>query len=340
MAALTEAWGSFSFSTDDLPRAARAAAVRELHEHTSLPSKIEPLEPLNNASVRVTIVKHALPGLGIMFGTLGGVRQAARPKGSSLGEDDDLLLAVNLCGTSIVRQDGHEITLHSGNAMLATRGPAGFSLTRPKATRFLGFRVPRGAIAPLVGRLDETPIQLVPGGDTLRLLINYANAIIQEAPLVGAALRHVAVTHLHDLIAVAVGATRDGRAIADGRGIAAARLRAVITDIIEHLDEFDLSVAGIAERQRVTPRYIHKLFEGEGLTFSEFVLNRRLACAHRLLSHPRQGYRTISSVAYEVGFSDLSHFNRAFRRRYGATPSEVRQSAMPIVLARSPSLRR
>jgi len=340
MAALTETSGSFWFSTDDLPRAARAAAVRELHENTSLPGRIEPLEPLDNASVRVAIVKHALPGLSIMFGTLGGVRQAARARGSSLAEDDDLLLAVNLCGTSIVRQDGREMTLHSGNAMLATRGPAGFSLTRPKATRFLGFRIPRGAIAPLVGKLDETPIQFVPGGETIRLLINYANAFIKEAPLASAELRHVAVSHLHDLIAVAVGATRDGRAIADGRGIAAARLRAVITDITEHLDEFDLSVARIAERQGVTPRYIHKLFEGEGLTFSEFVLGRRLARAHRLLGHPRQGYRTISSVAYDVGFSDLSHFNRAFRRRYGATPSEVRQSATPIALARRESLRR
>ena len=77
----------------------------------------------------------------------------------------------------------------------------------------------------------------------------------------------------------------------------------------------------------MTPRYVHKLFEGEGLTFSAFVLGRRLSCAHRMLSDPRLGDRTIGSVAFDVGFGDLSYFNRAFRRRYDATPSEVRQSA-------------
>jgi AraC-like DNA-binding protein len=46
-----------------------------------------------------------------------------------------------------------------------------------------------------------------------------------------------------------------------------------------------------------------------------------------MLSDPRFGDRSISSVALHVGFGDLSYFDRAFRRRYVATPSEIRQSA-------------
>jgi AraC-like DNA-binding protein len=41
----------------------------------------------------------------------------------------------------------------------------------------------------------------------------------------------------------------------------------------------------------------------------------------------RFGDRSISAVAYEAGFGDLSYFNRTFRRRYGATPSDVRHGA-------------
>ena len=118
------------------------------------------------------------------------------------------------------------------------------------------------------------------------------------------------------------GATRDGQEIAEGRGIRAARLRAIAkADIIANIGDCDLTVGAVAQRQRVTPRYVHKLFEGEGLTFSTFVLGRRLARAHRMLSDQRLGDRTISSVAFDVGFGDLSYFNRAFRRRYDATPS-------------------
>jgi AraC-like DNA-binding protein len=66
------------------------------------------------------------------------------------------------------------------------------------------------------------------------------------------------------------------------------------------------------------------LFESDGTTFSRFLLDQRLAHAHRMLSNPLLAERTISTIAYEAGFGDLSHFNRAFRRRYGETPSDVR----------------
>jgi AraC-like DNA-binding protein len=66
------------------------------------------------------------------------------------------------------------------------------------------------------------------------------------------------------------------------------------------------------------------LFEAEGTTFSQYVLGQRLALAHRLLTDPRDARSTITAIAFDAGFGDLSSFNRAFRRAYGATPSDVR----------------
>jgi len=78
----------------------------------------------------------------------------------------------------------------------------------------------------------------------------------------------------------------------------------------------------------VTPRYVQKLFANEGVTFSEFVLERRLTVAYRLMSDPRFAHQSISSIAFGVGFSDLSYFNRTFRRRHETTPTEVRAEAI------------
>jgi AraC-like DNA-binding protein len=72
---------------------------------------------------------------------------------------------------------------------------------------------------------------------------------------------------------------------------------------------------------------VQLLFEREGLTFSQFLLDQRLARAHRMLLDPRFAGRTVSAIAYASGFGDLSHFNRAFRRRYGETASDVRAAA-------------
>ena len=98
--------------------------------------------------------------------------------------------------------------------------------------------------------------------------------------------------------------------------------------ICAHLGDGELSVGEVAQRQRVTPRYVHKLFENEGLTFSSFVLGQRLARAHRMLSDPHLANRTVGSIAFDIGFGDLSYFNRTFRRRYGAAPREIRHAAL------------
>ena len=177
-----------------------------------------------------------------------------------------------------------------------------------------------------MGKLDDAPIRVVPHGtEALNLLVTYAGAIADEQHLLAPQLQRLVVIHFHDLIAATVGATRDCLAIAEGRGVRAARLQAIMADITANLGDCDLTAAAVAKRQRVTPRYVHKLFEGEGLTFSAFVLGRRLSRAHRTLSDPRFRDRSISAVAFDIGFGDLSYFNRAFRRRYDATPSEIRR---------------
>ena len=130
--------------------------------------------------------------------------------------------------------------------------------------------------------------------------------------------------HIHDLIALSIGARQDAIATAEGRGVRAARLRAIKADIARNLGDCGLTVTLVAARHGVTPRYIHKLLESEGVTFSEFVLRNRLAVAHRLLVDRRLGYRSIASVAFGAGFADLSYFNRTFRRQYNATPTYVR----------------
>lgn len=81
------------------------------------------------------------------------------------------------------------------------------------------------------------------------------------------------------------------------------------------------------EPANISESYIRQLLAAEHTTFTDFVLSERLARAYRFLTDPLNLNRNISTVAYEVGFGDLSYFNRAFRRRFGTTPSEVRDLA-------------
>ena len=90
----------------------------------------------------------------------------------------------------------------------------------------------------------------------------------------------------------------------------------------------DLTIADVARSQQISESYIRQLLAENGTTFTDFVLCGRFARAHRMLVDRRYADHSISAVAYEAGFSDLSYFNRTFRRRYGATPSAIRHGAL------------
>jgi AraC-like DNA-binding protein len=166
--------------------------------------------------------------------------------------------------------------------------------------------------------------------EALWLLTHYVEELSRTHPIRTRELQYVVVTHVYDLAALVIGATRDGTARAVGRGLRAARLAAVKADINARLGDPDLTLSAVAKRWHLSPRSLQRLFADEDTSFSEFVVNARLAYAHRLLSDPGWDGYPISSIALEAGFGDLSYFNRAFRRRYGATPSEIRAAARAL----------
>ena len=60
----------------------------------------------------------------------------------------------------------------------------------------------------------------------------------------------------------------------------------------------------------------------KGMTFSQFVTQYRLNTACELLKHLQ---KSVSEVCYLVGFNDLPHFIRVFRKNIGTTPSQYRK---------------
>jgi AraC-like DNA-binding protein len=134
--------------------------------------------------------------------------------------------------------------------------------------------------------------------------------------------------YLADLVGLAFGADGEGGDKARQRGLKAARRQAVVDDIGRHFTEPGLSAVQTALRLGVSPRYVHRVLEETGTTYSEHLLEHRLRLARRQLLDPKQAVGKVADIAYRAGFSDLSHFNRAFRRRFGVTPTAMRQAGV------------
>lgn len=161
----------------------------------------------------------------------------------------------------------------------------------------------------------------------LRLLTAYLALLEGSAHLDSPDVAHAAATHICDLVAMALGASGDARHLAAERGVRAARLATIKHWILGRLDSPALDVATTAAAANVSTRYVQRLFEEEGTTFTAFVLARRLALARRRLCDPNLDHLAIGCIAYSSGFGDLSYFNRSFRAAYGETPGDARQRA-------------
>ncbi|MCP3371682.1 helix-turn-helix transcriptional regulator [Bradyrhizobium cajani] len=156
------------------------------------------------------------------------------------------------------------------------------------------------------------------------LLHRYYDFAVQHAPGLDALAQHAVSQHLMDLMVLVLGGRRDATELAKERGLAAARLEAIKADILARLGDGSLTLADLARRHRASPRTIQLLFERSGATFSEFLLEQRLLWAARLLRDPLHRMSKISDLAYLSGFNDVSYFHRAFRRRFGMTPSDAK----------------
>jgi AraC-like DNA-binding protein len=131
-------------------------------------------------------------------------------------------------------------------------------------------------------------------------------------------------SHLVDLVCLALAGDEHTRGLQSQSGISAARLAAILRMIFDQSANPGLSAAVIAAQLGVTPRYVHVLLEQSGRTFMQHVLQKRLEKAEQRLISDVDQHRKIADIAMEVGFSDLSHFNRTFRRHFGDTPSGLR----------------
>jgi AraC-like DNA-binding protein len=308
------------FSTEQFRERERITAWREFIGRMFCKVNIEPHSPerfTSSATMRV------LPGLGIVSGNCSPLSYVQSP---DLVENDDVILTVSSQPWELQRC-GRAIVFGHGDATVTSAADTG-TYSLPFGGRHFGVRVPFALMSPLVTGIEDAFGKRIPA-DTpaLQLLIHYLGGIRNIAGPDTHELQRRAAAHVHELLALAIGATKDAAEGARRGGQHAARLGAIKDDIAGMLDQEDLSLATLAARYRCTPRSIQRLFEAEGTTFSEYLMAQRLARAHRVLTDPRNTGQKISSVAFDCGFGDLSYFHRSFRRHYGESPAAMRAEA-------------
>jgi len=175
-------------------------------------------------------------------------------------------------------------------------------------------------IEPLVVGI-QAPLQqgLERDNPGLRILDGYLAALLSVDQNRDSAL---APLQIRELVLSALGV----RGAVNDRGINAVRQSVVLDMIRRRAGERGLKPADVAGQVGISVRYLHRLLESTGRTFSQHLLEQRLERASAELRNPERRLK-IAEIAFASGFSDISHFNRSFRRAFGDTPYGVRVRA-------------
>lgn len=310
-----------SFSSNAFPERERVSAWRDFFGPTMFGADVE---PVGEQPYRQDIVIRPLPGVNLLSATNTPVR-FTRSRAMLADGRGDYGLHIN-SGRSLVRQRGRDVLCGPGEPILVTSAEAA-SMTSPEASHFLCLHIDRSLLLMNVPDPDGCVLQRVPADSvTLRYLLGYIRFL--EATDLTTIDTHVGGNvgrHLADLLSLLFGATGDAATLAQRGGLRAARMLAIKRTIAESLGEPALGVEHVAGRHGISVRSVQRMFEREGVTFTQYVLHRRLDRAFRMLGDPAHASMHVIDIALACGFGDLSYFNGCFRRRFGEPPGCFRR---------------
>jgi len=285
-------------------------------------AEIAPVQYFMSADVPFDVTfSAAVIGPLVCASTVGTICGATRSP-IQAGGDDHYTLQINIgsraMGGTYRRRD---VDIAAGGAMLIASEEQ--ALVGGAYNGWINLRIPRTIFdASFAGAEGRQGRIIGPDHEAFRLLRHYLRLVEgPRVPVMPALIDHVATTII-DLTGLATGARGDDAELAGTRGLRRARLEAVIDRIRRDFTDPALSAQSVGQAMGLSARYVQDLLAETGTTLSDRVLELRLQHARKLLA--TSASKRISEIILASGFSDISYFNRCFRRRFGCTPSAAR----------------
>jgi AraC-like DNA-binding protein len=239
------------------------------------------------------------------------------PRHLRIRDDDDLWIGYMRAGQGVVGQGGRQARLQDRDmALYDAARPFDFTL----ATQAIHLvRFPRRALLQRYPTAERMTARTLDDGKPavaqLRSMIEQATEIDFERLRPGAAEQFGST--LLDLLGLTLEFQIDSRESAQERDLYG-RLTAYLQ---RHFLDPDLCLQTLADVHHVSTRTVTRAFARHDQTPMGMVWQMRLAASQRALMEGRA--RNVTEAALDHGFSDVSHFSRAFRRAFGCAPSTL-----------------
>lgn len=271
----------------------------------------------------------SLPGLGLSTFDADSAHVSRTERNAARADNDDLLLCLNVEGELVVSQDGQD-RLYDKRDLFVIDPLRPFTIDLKTHCRNIVVKVPRAMLEARVGNCAGlTTLDAGPPSGVAALAMGLLEMLPAQAETLDDVAGLKVAEQLLDLSALALTSARNRRtALSSPRATALLRLKATIERL---LIEPGLKPERIAAETGISVRYANDLLSEEGSSIERYVNFRRLERCRRALEDPAQASRSIGEIAFNWGFSDLSHFGRRFKAQFGLTPTDYRRNFRALV---------
>jgi len=239
----------------------------------------------------------------------------------------DYFLSTLLEGTAHIEQAGRRYTLKQGDLALIAGGLP-YTTEYEKRSRRLIVRIPNQVFRERLINSEQTILTgTLPKNGLGRIVNGLLRSVAFEAETLPATDQYTLAQSLLELTGALTRSSLKSRDIAP-EPRQSDLLNRIFAYLEAHFMDSDLNPDKIAAANGISTRYLHSLFRPSGTTVLKWVWERRLKAARSDLLDPSQTTTRISEIAYRRGFSDSAHFSRAFRNRFGITPTQLRTRAI------------
>ncbi|MDB5395856.1 MAG: helix-turn-helix protein [Rhodospirillales bacterium] len=268
-------------------------------------------------------VSSVVSPLGIEFSRVSSSAQTL--SGACLSRPPCLWLALPVEGVFQLADGSDSTNLRLGDILY---GPTGRDSTLKLPDHFvmLYIRIPQTMLYPRLLNLQVLPMGTLTGRAAVnRIFANLLHSIVDDLEeLTDEHIRPIEVA----LSEFVISSLAESSAMSCFDVAGASNFHRISQAIELQLGDGDLTLHQIAEQQHVSARYIQKLFQQAGLSFSHYLRQRRLEHCHADLGSAAHRNLSISDICFRWGFNDAAHFSRSFRADYGMTPRAFRQERL------------
>lgn len=279
---------------------------------------------------RFELRKMALRDMRIYDVTIDPAVIERRPLDIAEDPVEDYFLTVLLEGESRITQRGRELVMHPGDMALMAGGVP-YLIAYPKPSRRLILRMPCGEFRRRVIGDGCLPVRFIGDSGLGRIVSNLFHSAAFEARNLDVWEQRMVADKLLDLVAATVRHDACRQAPGAKRNERASELGYRILDYMErHFADAELTPGAVAQAHDISTRYLHAVFRPSGTTVARWIWERRLEACRDDLADPSLRDRSVSEIALGRGFNDAAHFSRAFKKRFGVTPTAARAGAQAI----------